>query len=90
MSQQAIVNPDELQQFAQNLKQFNAQLHGSMSRLQGQFVHLGETWRDQEHRKFAEEFQQTMRVLERFMRTSDEHIPFLLSKADRIRPYFQR
>jgi hypothetical protein len=30
---QAIVNPEELQQFAQNLKQFNTQLQDSMSRL---------------------------------------------------------
>jgi len=87
MSPQAIANPEELERFASNLKQFNAQLADSMSRLQGQFANLGETWRDQEHQKFSQEFQQTMRVLHQFRRTSDEHIPFLLRKAARIRDY---
>lgn len=74
---QAIVSPDELERFAQNLKQFNAQLADSLSRLNGQFANLGETWRDQEHAKFAQEYQQTVQVLHRFMQTSEQHIPFL-------------
>ena len=31
-------NPEELERFARNLKQFNTQLRESMSRLKGQFV----------------------------------------------------
>ncbi len=84
---QAVANPEELERFARELKQFNVQLRDSMSRLQGQFNGLGETWRDQEHQRFAREFEQTMRVLHQFQRTSDEHIPFLLRKAARIRDY---
>jgi uncharacterized protein YukE len=90
MSPQAIASPEELESFARNLKQFNAQLAESMSRLQGQFANLGETWRDQEHQKFSQEFQQTMRVLHQFRRTADEHIPFLLRKAARLRDYLQQ
>ncbi len=52
---QAVVSPEELERFAQNLKQFNAQLKQSMSQLNGQFSQLGETSRDQEHQKFAQE-----------------------------------
>jgi len=87
MSTQAIANPEELERFARELKQFNAQLRDSTSRLQGQFANLGDTWRDQEHQKFAQEFEQTMRVLHHFMRTADEHAPFLQRKAQRIRDY---
>jgi hypothetical protein len=58
-----------------------------MSRLQGQFANLGETWRDQEHQKFAQEFEQTMRVLHQFTRSADQQIPFLLRKAQRLREY---
>ena len=90
MSPQAIANPEDLERFAHNLKQFNAQLADSMSRLQGQFANLGETWRDQEHQKFAQEFEQTMRVLHHFARTSDQHIPFLLRKAQRLREYLNQ
>lgn len=82
---QAIVQPEELERFASGLKQFNLQLRDSTQRLQGQFHQLGDTWRDQEQQKFAREFEQTMRVLQHFMQTSDEQIPFLLRKARRPR-----
>jgi len=66
MSPQAIASPEELESFARDLKQFNTQLADCMSRLQGEFANLGETWRDQEHQKFGQEFEQTMRVLHHF------------------------
>jgi uncharacterized protein YukE len=90
MSPQAIASPEELERFAHDLKQFNAQLRDSTSRLQGQFSRLGDTWRDQEHQKFAQEFEQTMRVIHRFIQVSDQHIPFLLRKAQRVRDYLQQ
>ncbi len=87
---QAIVDPEELTRFAQNLKQFNGQLKQSMSKLNGQFSQLGSTWRDQEHQKFAHEYQQTMKVIERFLQTADQHIPFLMRKAQRARDYLSQ
>lgn len=87
---QAIANPEDLRRFSAELKQFNSQLRESTARLQSQFVRLGDTWRDQEHQKFAQEFQQTMGVLHQFMRIADEHIPFLLRKAEWIEKYFQQ
>lgn len=90
MSPQAVVSPEDLERFARDLKQFNAQLRDSMSRLQGQFANLGETWRDQEQQKFAREFEQTMRVLQQFMHTAEIQIPFLLRKAQRARDYLNQ
>jgi len=87
---QAIANPEDLERFARELKQFNSQLLDSMRRLQVQFNRLGETWRDQEHQKFAREFEQTMRVLYQFTRTSEQHIPFLLRKAQKLREYLNQ
>jgi uncharacterized protein YukE len=87
---QAIANPEELERFARNLKQFNSQLRESMSRLQGQFSSLGDTWRDQEQQKFAQEFEQTMRVLQQFSQSSDAQIPFLMRKAQRLRDYLSQ
>ncbi len=86
----AIVDPSELRRFAHSLKQFNTDLRERMSGLYGQMVGLGDTWRDQEHEKFAEEFQQTMHVLEAFIGVADLHIPFLLRKADRVDEYLQQ
>lgn len=90
MSPQAVASPEDIERFAHELKQFNSQLADGMARLQGQFANLGETWRDQEHQKFAQEFEQTVRVLQHFRRSSDQQIPFLLRKAAAIRNYLQQ
>jgi len=87
---QAIVNPEELERFSQHLKQFNEQLKQNVSQLNGQFKNLGSTWQDQENQKFAAEYQQTMKVIERFLQTSNEHIPFLQRKAQRARDYLNQ
>ena len=87
---QAIANPEELERFARDLLQFNAQLGESISRLNGQFGRLGETWRDQEHQKFAAEFQQTVRVLHHFMRTAEQQAPLLQRKAGALRQYLNQ
>ena len=57
----AIVDPGELRRFANDLKRFNETLHNQMGVLHGRLVGLGATWRDQEHNKFVEEFEQTMK-----------------------------
>ena len=53
-------------------------------------LNLADTWRDQEHDRFRQEFEATMQVLERFLEVSEEHIPFLLRKAERIEEYLQQ
>ena len=86
----AIVDPEELRRFAHDLKRFNTELHGQLSSLHGRLLELGQTWRDQEQKKFAEEFEKTIKVLGRFVNASDQHIPFLLRKAERIDEYLQQ
>jgi uncharacterized protein YukE len=87
---QAIVDPAEVRRFAQTLKKFNAELQHGMSVLHGQLVALGDTWRDQEHEKFREEFEETLRAVEKFLAASEVHIPFLLRKAERVEEYLQQ
>ncbi len=86
----AVVDPEELRRFAQDLKRFNNELHTHMTALHGRLLELGHSWRDQEQRKFAEEFEKTMKVLGRFVEASDEHIPFLLRKAQRVDEYLEQ
>ena len=86
----AIVDPEELRRFAHNLKQFNSDLHARMLVLHGQLVNLGSTWRDKEHDKFAEEFEQTLQVVKRFIESANQHIPFLLRKAERVDDYLKQ
>jgi hypothetical protein len=51
---------------------------------------LGSSWRDQEHQKFTEEFEQNMKSIGRFIEANEQYIPFLLRKADRIDEYLQQ
>lgn len=87
---QAIVDPAELRRFANNLRTFNNELQARMANLKAQLGALGQSWRDQEQQKFQAELEATMVALKRFMEASNEHIPFLLRKADKVEEYLQQ
>ena len=87
---QAIVDPGELRRFALQLKKFNEDLMGQMTMIHGQLIGLGSSWRDREHDKFVEEFEQTLTVIKHFTEATDQHIPFLLRKAERVEEYLQQ
>ena len=86
----AVVDPAELRRFAQDLKRFNNELKNQTKVMHGRMSQLAQTWRDQEQVKFAEQYEETMRVLLRFCEASEEHIPFLLRKAERVEEYLQQ
>src|SRR5215210_1866789 len=87
---QAIVDPIELRRFAQNLKKFNTELEERLTSLRAQLHSLGATWRDAEHKKFVEDFEEHMKVIGRYVEVTNEHAPFLLRKAERIEEYLQQ
>ncbi len=87
---QAIVNPEELRRFAVNLRRFNNDLLGQMTAVHGQLVGLGQSWRDKEHEKFVEEFETTLTVMRKFVEATNQHVPFLLRKAERVEEYLQQ
>ncbi len=87
---QANVDPAELRRFAQNLRQFNNDMQNRMTVLNGQLQNLGSSWRDREHDKFVEEFEQTVQVVGRFLEATEQHIPFLMRKAQKIEEYLQQ
>jgi len=84
---QAVADPEELEAFARELQQFNAQLRDSVSRLNSRFGRLGDTWRDQEHQKFAVEYQQAVRVFAHFSAAAEQQIPLLRKKSAALRQY---
>ena len=87
---QAIVDPAEVRRFAHALKVFNGDLRADLSSLHAHLLALGDSWRDQEHVHFTQEFEQTVLVLEKFLDISDQHVPFLMRKAERIEEYLQQ
>ena len=86
----AIIEPAEVRRFANELKRFNIELQNQTTSLQGRFSALGESWQDQEQTKFADEFVQTMKVLKKFIETSNRHVPYLMKKAERIEEYLNQ
>jgi uncharacterized protein YukE len=87
---QAIMDPEEVRRFAEELKRFNLDLQNRIAMLQARFASLGDTWQDQEHAKFADEFRQTMKALKKFMEISSQHTPYLLRKAQRVEEYLKQ
>jgi len=87
---QAIMDPEQVRRFAEELKRFNSDLQDRVSSLQARFAALGDTWQDQEHVKFSEEFKQTMKAIKKFIELSNQHGPFLLRKAQRIEEYLSQ
>jgi len=87
---QAIIDPAELRRFAHQLSNFNVELEERISTLASQLHGLNTTWRDQEHKKFAEEFEHHLKLISRSIEASKDYAPFLLRKAERIEDYLQQ
>jgi uncharacterized protein YukE len=86
---QAIVSPEELRKFASDLKRFNEELNEKFNQTHARFKQLGETWRDQEHKKFEKDFDQTGRAIKQFLEASEEYVPFLTRKAEAAEGYLE-
>ena len=87
---QAIVDPEDIILFAQELRDLNSEFHQRLTTVKGKMDQLGDTWRDQEQEKFAAEFDQTIQVLVHFMDVVEEQIPFLMRKAEAARTYLDQ
>ncbi len=69
-----------------SFRQIRQILEGLHARMRG----LESTWREQEHRKFADAFEQTMKVLGGFLEASREHVSFLGKKAAHVEEYLKQ
>jgi uncharacterized protein YukE len=87
---QAIVDPGELRRFAKDLSKFNQELEQLVGGLHAKMRGLEQTWRDQEQRKFSESFQDAVRVLARFVESSEQHAQFLNKKAQLAEDYIKQ
>lgn len=87
---QAIVDPEQLRQFAAMLKLYSQQVRESTSSLTQAQARLADSWRDQEHRKFSEEFEEQVKMVNRLLESTEQHVPYLLKKAEIIEQYLER
>jgi uncharacterized protein YukE len=86
----AHVDPTELRRFARDLTKFSQELRTLMGGLNAGLRNLEKTWRDQEQRKFADEFEQTVKTLGRFLESAERHVAFLQQRAGHIEEYLQQ
>ena len=84
------MDPEKVRRFADELQRFNTDLENRLTLLQARFTALGDTWSDQEHEKFADEFKVTMKALKKFIELSRQHTPYLIRKAQRIEEYLSQ
>ncbi|GMU81584.1 MAG: WXG100 family type VII secretion target [Phycisphaerales bacterium] len=87
---QAHVDPAELRRFARDLTRFRDELQTLLSGLHGSLRNLEKSWRDQEQRKFAEEFADTTKTLGRFLESAERHVQLLHKRAAHIEEYLQQ
>ncbi len=87
---QAIVDPEQLRQFAGHLHRFAEEMKERSAGLASQMNQLEQTWRDEQQRKFAEEFTVQMRQITRLIKTTEQHVPYLMRKAEQIDAYLGR
>ena len=87
---QAVVNPEHLRQFAGHLHRFAEEMKERSVGLASQMNQLEQTWRDEQQRKFAEEFTTQMRQISRLIQATEEHVPYLMRKAEQIDAYLGR
>jgi len=86
---QAIVDPEELRQFASLLRRMQLAMRDQLNTVQHQLDTLSATWRDQEHVRFAERFAEHTRGMAKLTEESDEYVHYLLRKAEQIEAYLQ-
>ena len=87
---QAMMDPEQVRRFAEELQRFNRDLQNRLGSLQARFSGLSDSWQDQEHAKFSEEFKQTVKALKKFVEVSNQQTPYLLRKAQRIEEYLNQ
>jgi uncharacterized protein YukE len=86
---QAVVDPEELREFARSLKKYNNDLRDRTRSLANQLSSLGTSWRDQEHVKFVQQFEEGMKMIARFLENNERHVPYLMRKAEAIDEYLR-
>jgi uncharacterized protein YukE len=87
---QAIIDPEQVRRFAEELQRFNRDMQHRLGLLQARFSALADSWQDQEHAKFSDEFAQTVKALKRFVEMSDQHVPYLMRKVQKIEEYLKQ
>jgi hypothetical protein len=86
---QVYVDPQQLRAFASKLKSFAEFVDGQANSITTDLGRLGETWRDQEYDDFIEYFNRAKQMLRKFTEETNRTVPLLERDADLAEEYLQ-
>jgi uncharacterized protein YukE len=87
MSNQVVVDPEEIDNFISEIRAFLENLSDSSNRLNHSFVTLANSWQDRKKNEFEEQFHELLQVLKRFEDNSEEKIQHLNLLSQRAKDY---
>jgi uncharacterized protein YukE len=87
---QVHIDPEQLRNFAGELKKFNKVVNSYFQAMPGEMNRLGNTWRDQEYEKFKRGFGPALQKLSVFTQETEKVIPQIERDASAIEDYQKR
>ncbi|CCB80185.1 hypothetical protein [Helicobacter bizzozeronii] len=87
---QAVINPDETEDFTNHLQRFMDDLNDMVNDLNTHFRTLGETWADPKYLEFEEVLKDLEAFLKRFDAEATEQVRWLRRKIQEAREYLGR
>ena len=87
MSNQVNVNPEEIDIFISEIRNFLESLSSSTNRLNHSFETLANSWQDRKRTEFEEHYRELLLVLKHFENNSEEKIQYLKSVSEHQKNY---
>jgi len=79
--------PEEIRNFRGSLLSYNERLKDKTISLKGNFDELSQTWQDQQQQRFATQFEELEKLIDRFLIHSEEFVLYLEKKSMKIDTY---
>jgi len=86
---QVIFDPDAARDFGGFLANTVEGIGSAKRHIRSEFQELGECWKDEKYRRFAQLFEDTMRSLDVFQKDAEDYLDYLWRKEKRIREYLE-
>lgn len=87
MSNQVNINPEEIDIFVSEIRNFLESLSSSTNRLNHSFETLANSWQDRKRNEFEEQYRELLQVLKHFENNSEEKIQYLKSVSEHQKNY---
>ena len=81
---QVHANPDEIRDFAAQLRSCGDNISEEIAAASAAFAALGDTWNDAKRTEFEDAFNDLKACIQRFSSACDEQVPHLIRLADRL------